>query len=136
ALGTLLHKYENNEVLLWAPFEEEYQEITKNHTNKKALGDFVLPNDLFITKSLEETFSFGELFFLAVPSFAVCNVLEKIKPFMTERKSIIFLSKGLEQKTFMRMTQIKEELQVAGEFGFLAGPTFAKELINDIPGGL
>ena len=48
----------------------------------------------------------------------------------------LFVSKGLEKGSNDLMYDIFKEQNTLGTFSYLAGPTFAKELIQNIPTGM
>ena len=53
ALASVL--YENNiDITMWTKFEEEKQDLEKNHGNPKLLSNYILPSDIKITTSVEE----------------------------------------------------------------------------------
>jgi len=83
------------------------------------------------TDKFEDLLTFGELFFISVPTQAVREVLRKFpKGF---NKPIVNTSKGLEIETFKTVSEIvKEELPLA-EYFVLSGPSFAREVVLEKP---
>jgi glycerol-3-phosphate dehydrogenase (NAD(P)+) len=108
-------------------------EINKIHENRKYLPGILLPVDgLRITASLSETVNAGTIV-LAVPSFAIGDILNKLAPLLDERKVFINLAKGLDQASGRTMSRlITTKLDVAAVFT-LAGPSHAEEVGRDIP---
>ena len=62
------------------------------------------------------------------------EVLEKLKDKLS-KQILIFVSKGLEKDTMKRSSEIAEELEISNHYGVLAGPTFAKDMLKEIPIG-
>lgn len=136
ALGNLLHDKSNAKIKLWTAFEEEYLEITKNNTHDKVLTGINLANDLKVTMDLEVALEKSDLIIVAIPCNHVREVLTKIKKYLTSESRVILVSKGLEKTTNLLMTEIYKELNLEGKVSYLAGPTFAKELIINSKSGL
>ena len=78
----------------------------------------------------------SDLIIVAVPCNHVREVLTRIKDYLTDNSRVILVSKGLEKNTDLLMTEIYEELGLKGQVSYLAGPTFAKELIINSKAGL
>ena len=136
AIGNLLHNKSNAEIKLWTNFEEEYLEITNNNTYNKVLEGIKLANDLQVTMDLEEALENTNLIIVAVPCNHVREVLNRIKEFLSFDSKIVLVSKGLETSSNLLMIDIFKELNLKGKVSYLAGPTFAKELITNSISGL
>jgi len=74
----------------------------------------------------------SNLIIIAVPSFAVREVLEKFKPFYSGQP-ILGLSKGIEKETGYLSHQIVEELLGKVKYAHLSGPSFASEVLKNLP---
>ena len=136
ALGNLLHDKSKADIIFWTAFEEEYLEITNNNTYDKVLTGIELANDLDVTMDLEKALSNSDLIIVAIPCNHVREVLNRIKEYITDNSRVILVSKGLERNTDLLMTEIFAELKLKGHVSYLAGPTFAKELIVNSKAGL
>ncbi len=136
ALGNLLHDKSKADIIFWTAFEEEYLEITNNNTYDKVLTGIELANDLDVTMDLEKALSNSDLIIVAIPCNHVREVLNRIKEYLTDNSRVILVSKGLERNTDLLMTEIFTELKLKGHVSYLAGPTFAKELIVNSKAGL
>ena len=83
------------------------------------------------TNNFEEVIQFGDIVVISVPAQAVREVLIKFpKEF---QKPIINTSKGIEIKTFKRISEIVKELLPKAEYFVLSGPSFAKEVVQEKP---
>ncbi len=136
ALGNLLHEKSNANVIFWTASLEEYLEITNNNTYDRVLTGIELASNLDITMDLRVALKDSNLIILAVPCNHVREVLIKIKKYLTDNSRVILISKGLEKNTGLLMTEIYNELNLKGRVSYLAGPTFAKELIINSKEGL
>ena len=70
-----------------------------------------------------------DVIFLAIPSSAIRNTLEKIKNSL-ENKIIVTVAKGIECQTLKTMGKIIEEY--SENYVVLSGPNFASEIILDL----
>ncbi|HIT10572.1 MAG TPA: NAD(P)-binding domain-containing protein [Candidatus Onthousia faecigallinarum] len=136
ALGSLWHQYSNSDIIFWTSFQEEEEEITKHHTYQRVLPGITLKEDLVVTKDLKEAIRKTNLIVLAVPCGAVRSVLKQVNEVAQGPHHYLFVSKGLEKGSNDLMYDIFKEQNTLGTFSYLAGPTFAKELIQNIPTGM
>ncbi len=136
ALGNLLHDKSKADIIFWTAFEDEYLEITTNNTYDKVLTDIKLANDLKVTMDLKKALKDSNLIIIAIPCNYVREVLIKIEAYLTDDSKVVLVSKGLEKQTDLLMTEIYKELNLKGSVSYLAGPTFAKELIINSKSGL
>lgn len=114
---------------LWLRNPDAATEVNVLHTNRKYLPDAKLPERLTATTSLEEAVSDADVVVMGIPSQQFRNVLEDLKPFIRPWVPIISLSKGLEQGTSLRMTQIISEVLPGHPPGVLTGPNLAREIM-------
>ena len=136
ALGNLLHEKSNADIIFWTAFEEEYLEITNNNTYDKVLTGIELASNLDVTMDLKTALNNSDLIIVAIPCNHVREVLTRIKDYLNNDSRVILVSKGLEKDTDLLMTEIYKELNLKGNVSYLAGPTFAKELIVNSKAGL
>lgn len=136
ALGNLLHEKSKADIVFWTAFEEEYLEITNNNTYDRVLTGIELASNLDVTMDLSAALNNSDLIIVAVPCNHVREVLIRIEDYLTDNSRVILVSKGLEKETDLLMTEIYEELGLKGQVSYLAGPTFAKELIINSKAGL
>ena len=136
ALGNLLHDNSEATITLWTAFAEEYLEITLKNTYDKVLTGITLAKNLKVTMDLKTALNNVDLIIIAIPCNHVRDILIKIKNYLNNDSKVILVSKGLEKNTNLLMTQIYKELNLKGKVSYLAGPTFAKELIINSKSGL
>lgn len=74
----------------------------------------------------------SDLIVIAVPSFAIREVLEKFKPFYLG-EPIVGLSKGIEIETGYLSHQVVEEILGKVKYAHLSGPSFASEVSKNLP---
>jgi glycerol-3-phosphate dehydrogenase (NAD(P)+) len=119
----------NSPTTMWARSSEVVDEINKNHSNEKYLPNAKLTSTLLASTSIEETVRDADVVVVGVPSQSFRQVLQDAKPFIRPWVPIVSLSKGLEQDTNMRMTQIIEDVMPGHPAGVLTGPNLAREIL-------
>lgn len=119
----------NAQSLLWARDEATVAEINEHQRNSRYLPDLQLHPDLRATTSIEEAVYDADVVVLGVPSQAVRSTLATIAPVVRHWVPIVSLTKGLEQGTRLRMTEIIEQELPGHPAGVLAGPNLAREVV-------
>ncbi len=118
---------------LWARKPELAQEIATTHRNPAYLGDVELPAALSATSSLEEAVSGSSVVVMGVPSHGFRDVLVQAAPHLPAGIPILSLTKGVEQSTLQRMTEVIAEVAPGHRAGVLTGPNLAKEIMAGYP---
>ncbi|MFA4905215.1 MAG: NAD(P)H-dependent glycerol-3-phosphate dehydrogenase [Candidatus Margulisiibacteriota bacterium] len=119
-----------HKVALWSYETDLVPEMKKYRENKKYLSGFPLPETIEIESSLERSLSGAELVVLAVPTQHLRSQLQAVK--IDPAALIISASKGLEEKTLKRPTEIIGEY-FKGEIAALSGPNLAREIAEGKP---
>lgn len=120
----------NGPTKLWARDAEAVDEINNYHRHEKYLPGATLTEALQATTSLKEAVQDADVIVMGIPSQHFRHVLEDAKPYIRPWVPIISLSKGLEQGTRMRMTEIIETLLPGHPAGVLSGPNLAREIVG------
>ena len=118
---------------LWARRPELAEEIEREHHNSAYLADFDLPASLHGTADLEEAISDADVVVMGVPSHGFREVLAEAAPFIKAGAPVISLTKGVEQGSLKRMTEVIGELLPGAPAGVLTGPNLAKEIMAGYP---
>ncbi|WP_353097373.1 NAD(P)H-dependent glycerol-3-phosphate dehydrogenase [Tissierella praeacuta] len=121
------------DVDIWSRDKEQIKEMKESRINKKYLPDAILPSNLNLTNDLEEANSNKDLIILSVGTHGVREVLENSKPYIKPNQIIVNVSKGIENETLVRISQIVEELIPDSKYAVLSGPSHAEEVANNIP---
>jgi glycerol-3-phosphate dehydrogenase (NAD(P)+) len=126
----------SSETILWARREELATTIDTTHHNPEYLPELRLPDALAATHDLERAVSGADVIVMAVPSHGFRDVFSLIASLLGNRVPIVSLTKGIEQDTLARMTEIVAE--VAGDHdrtltGVLTGPNLAAEVAAGQP---
>ena len=123
----------NQPTVLWARRKELADEIAKEHRNSTYLAGFDLPDALEATHDLEEAVGDADVVVMAVPSHGFRDVLAEAAPHVRAWVPVVSLSKGLEQGTRLRMTEVVNNVLPGHPAGALTGPNLAKEVMAGHP---
>jgi glycerol-3-phosphate dehydrogenase (NAD(P)+) len=124
-----------NEVVLWAHDPNVASEIAQTRHNPIYLPSIALEPSVRPTSSLTEAAEFSDVLFMIVPSHHFRGVLAQMRPHLRREVAIISGTKGIENATLQRMSEVsKRELGASlRAFAVLSGPTFALETARGDP---
>src|SRR3954453_8022314 len=122
----------NAPTMVWARRQELADEIVADHRSGY-LPDVELPKDLGATASLEQACADAEVIVMAVPSHGFRAVLTQAAPFVAPGVPVVSLSKGVEQQTLKRMTEVVHDVLEGHPAGVLTGPNLAREVMAGYP---
>jgi len=124
-----------HDVLLWGRNADIVSEINDLHTNKKYLGNHVLPTQLTATSDIEKAFKHSSIIVLAIPAQNFRTALIEWKPLIAKDVLIVSTVKGIELSSELRMTEVIVEVLGTNNFAVITGPNLADELILRQPAG-
>ena len=102
----------NAQTKIWARDPKTVSEINQSHTNSKYLPNAILTNSLAASETIKEAITNADVIVMAIPSSNFRGVLEKASEFIRPWVPIVSLTKGLEDGTKMRMTEIASKLNI------------------------
>jgi glycerol-3-phosphate dehydrogenase (NAD(P)+) len=133
ALAILLAR---NEIptYLWGRDSARMARMAHERQNGVYLPGIEFPAALRIREDLVELATEVERFLVVVPSHAFRATLQTIKPSLTASAEIAWATKGLEPETHKLLSQvIEEELGETIRTAVVSGPTFAREVAQNLP---
>jgi glycerol-3-phosphate dehydrogenase (NAD(P)+) len=116
--------------LLWARHADVAEEIMEERSNSRYLPGCRLPAPLEATDDLEKAVSQAELLIVGVPSHGFRETLMKTRPHIHPWIPVVSLSKGLEQGSMLRMTQVIKDVLPGHPAAALSGPNIATEIMD------
>lgn len=131
ALGLLLNE-KGNDITLWCYKEEEKDNILMHRENKRCLPGIKIPLEISVTSSMKEAVESKDILVIAVPSNAIRATMRQIKPYIEENTVIVNVSKGIEEDTLLRLSQVISS-EVENKTVILSGPSHAEEVARHIP---
>ena len=121
-------------VQLWGRDPALVADMRANRENRIYLPAVELPPVVHPTSSLDEALSGAQCVVSAVPSHGTRDVLRSAASAIADRAVIVSATKGLEGRTLLRMSEvIEQELGSSRHVTVLSGPSFSKELAQELP---
>lgn len=130
ALGMILAG-NGNSVTIWGPFEEEINAIRGAGENPVYLPGVKIPPAIQWTSDPAGAKE-ADLIVVVVPSRFVRSTLETFKPFLRADALIVSATKGLDEKTHQRISQIARDV-LGRDIAVLSGPSHAEEVARGVP---
>ncbi|MBU0729862.1 MAG: NAD(P)-dependent glycerol-3-phosphate dehydrogenase [Proteobacteria bacterium] len=139
--GTALAKHlsdQGRQVFLWAHKKEHVEAIKQTRENSAYLPGFPLNENLFPTDDIAEAVGKSKAIVMVVPSHVYREVFTQVVPYLLKDAFVISAAKGIENNTLLTMNQVMAEVLSDEKIdtvhlGVLAGPSFAKEVAQQIP---
>ena len=132
ALAIRLHK-NGHDVTIWTYEKELIPQMEATRINPRLPGA-ILPEGLKLSADYS-CVSGCPLVVMASPSFPLRSVCKGIAPWLDENAVIVSVTKGIENGTGLRMSQVVE-METNRKVVVLTGPTHAEEVSLDIPTGI
>ena len=123
-------------VRLWGWEPEEVEDINRTRENAGYLPGVKIPPEVKVVSDYSAAFAGAELVTEVVPTQFIRSVLERAKPVYPPGVPMISCSKGIENRSLLRGTEIIR--QVLGEIpvGALSGPSHCEEVARGRPTGV
>jgi len=119
-----------HDVTMWSFEKDLIPEMEASRRNPRLPGA-VLPEDLKISPDYS-CVAGCELVVIASPSFPMRSVCRGIAPYLDPGSVLVSVTKGIEDGTLLRMSQIVEQ-ETGHKAVVLTGPTHAEEVALDLP---
>ena len=133
ALANILAGKHKN-VWLWARRAEVADQINKAHENKYNLSGIHLHNTLKASTNLEDVCN-ADIVLMVTPAQRMREILETMRPALSEDTVLVLCSKGIELKSEKLMSEVAEEIVPDNRTIILSGPNFAHEIAVNQPAG-
>jgi len=121
---------------LWVYEKEVKEQIENERQNRLFLPDVILPRGITPSNDLETVVKGKELVLVVVPSHCMREVAGNMNGLVSDHTIVVSASKGIENKTHLTMLKIlREKIENLDDdhLGVLSGPSFAKEVANQVP---
>ncbi len=121
---------------LWIREKEVYEEALRYRENRTFLPGYVFPSAVSFFSEIKGALSSAEIVFIAVPSKFCRKIYEQLAPQLSSDHMIVSLTKGIEEDTLKRMSEVMEDVFSSSfdpRVAVLSGPSFAKEVAEGHP---
>ena len=123
----------NHEVCLWSYLDEESKRLKHDRENKEFLPGIPFGDaKLTFTSDIDFAANFGEVIVTAVPSKAVSTTAKALKK-NGNGKIIVNVSKGLDENSLCRISEVFSSELPDSEIAVMSGPSHAEEVARQIP---
>ncbi|MCF7926125.1 MAG: NAD(P)-dependent glycerol-3-phosphate dehydrogenase [Candidatus Izimaplasma sp.] len=129
-LGTVLSQ-NKHDVLVYDNAPKIVDKINQKHICLQ-LNESI-PKTIKATNSVKEAVSFSDIILFVVPTKVLRSAINSVTDVLTSPKLFINAAKGIEPETFMRISEIFEEMvqpNYLRGFVTLSGPSHAEEVIK------
>lgn len=123
-------------IKMWGYDRRQLADIEKSRENKKFLPGYKLPEALVFEPDDKKITVGADLLVCAVPCQYIRRVFTRLKGYIPENVPIVSVTKGIENETLLRPTQIIADVlgeERTARYAILSGPTIADELARKLP---
>jgi len=131
ALAVMLANNGHN-VVLWSFCEEEKENLVKYRENKPFLPGVKIPENVTFTSGLSDCAD-CDVVVTATPSHGIRSTAKKFSEYAKEGTIILNVSKGIEEDTYMTLSQVLKDELPHCKIAVMSGPSHAEEVSRGIP---
>jgi len=136
-LAIVLGAKETHRIRLWAYEPEVCQSIEESRINQLFLPSCTIPNSVTCSNDLEVVLAGAQIVISVMPSQHCRRLFERMRPLIAPQALVISATKGLEEGTLQRMTEVVSDVLAQKGYGrsvgALSGPSFAQEVARGDP---
>ncbi len=122
-----------DEVRLWVREADRADAMQLSRENERYLPGFPLPAHAIISHEMPSVLRQADVMLCVVPSAHMRAVLESARPHVPASAAVVSATKGLEDGSYCRMSQVIRDVLSERPVCVLSGPTFAKEIAAGEP---
>jgi glycerol-3-phosphate dehydrogenase (NAD(P)+) len=125
-----------HQVALWTIEDSTIWDIQTKNENSRYLPNIKISEKITFTKDLKEALTDADMVVNALPSQVSRSVLPKVSELLNQKTPLfITVSKGIENKTYKRVSEIMMETchLEADKVVALSGPSHAEEVAKKVP---
>lgn len=135
ALALSLARRGGHELILWSHSPALAEQLNDVGENLPYLPGFTLPVDIMVTSDLPGAIFEADILLCVTPSQHLRGVLTNIAPLLTRNQIIVSASKGVEDISYLRMSQVVAAI-TNNPCAVISGPSFAQEVAAGTPTAL
>jgi glycerol-3-phosphate dehydrogenase (NAD(P)+) len=137
-LAIVLGRKGTHRVRLWAHETEVCEAINRHHVNRQFLPGCLIPDGVTATNDLSPALTGAQIVISVMPSQHCRRLFERMRPLIPPQALIVSATKGLEEGSRARMTEVIARVlhrndQLIPAIGALSGPSFAQEAARGDP---
>jgi glycerol-3-phosphate dehydrogenase (NAD(P)+) len=132
ALAISLARRGGHSLTLWTHSPALAEQLIESGENLPYLPGFTLPANVDITSDLPRAIFEADILLCVTPAQHLRANITHIAPLLTRGQIVVCASKGLEETTFLRMSQVIFSV-TDNPVAVLSGPSFAQEVAAGLP---
>lgn len=137
AIAISLARRGGHTVALWSYALDVAETMLRKRENVAFLPGFSLPESIAVTTEPGEALRDAEIVVSVTPSEFTRSSYRSFAPHLQEGQMLVSATKGIEDESYLRMTQVIEDVLGARGLrlscGVLSGPSFAQEVAAGAP---
>jgi glycerol-3-phosphate dehydrogenase (NAD(P)+) len=122
-----------NKVKLWGAFPDYIEKMKRSRENPKFLPGVKIPDTVELTSEIGQPIRDSDVIVMAVPSQYMRKVSGLLKGIDLGGKLFVSVSKGIENESLMRMSEVITDVLGKVRIGVLSGPTISYEVARGLP---
>ncbi|MCB0327435.1 MAG: NAD(P)-dependent glycerol-3-phosphate dehydrogenase [Bdellovibrionales bacterium] len=126
-----------HQVFLWLRSQDACEQINETRYNSKYYPEIQLDSKIFATTDIQACYEQAQIILLALPSSEIVPWIEETKIYLRDHQALVCTSKGLDllhlQTLSQKLAQIYGSKWTHRHYAVLSGPSFAVELIQQLP---
>jgi glycerol-3-phosphate dehydrogenase (NAD(P)+) len=123
-------------VRLWVYETDLAARMAESRTNDVYLPTARIPSNVVISSTLDVALEYGDIILGVMPSHLARTMYERIRPFIKPQTIFVSATKGLENHTLLRVSEIIREVIGTDSIAVISGPSFAREVARLEPTAL
>jgi glycerol-3-phosphate dehydrogenase (NAD(P)+) len=136
-IAIVLGRKGRHQVRLWAHETEVRESITRHRINEQFLPGCRIPDSVVASNDLATVLNGAQIVVSVMPSQHCRALFERMRPMIQAQTLIVSATKGLEEGSLQRMTEVISQVLhregCAPTVGALSGPSFAQEVARGDP---
>src|SRR5208337_656024 len=126
-LAIVLGRKGTHQIRLWAREAEVRESVSSRRINELFLPGHEIPDAVSVTGDLREAIRDAEILVSVIPSLHCRRMFEQMRPLVTGNMLFVSATKGLEEQTLLRMTEVITQVAATPNsrlrVGALSGPS-------------
>ena len=131
-LAIVLGRKGTHQVRLWAHETDVCDSINQRHVNERFLPGRPIPDSVSATNDLASTLDGAEIIVSVMPSQHCRGLFEKMRSHIRPQALIVSATKGLEEGSLLRMTEIIQQVLTPDNTGSRGNKTGGAPLLADV----
>jgi glycerol-3-phosphate dehydrogenase (NAD(P)+) len=133
ACSILLSEPQTRNVTLWMRNAGEAEDTARTRRNRKYLPEAPLSDRIDVTSDAARALSDSDLIVVAIPTAFLRVTLSSLQQWIPSRCPVVSVVKGVENRSFLRPSEIIADVWGARDIASLCGPSHAEEIGRRLP---